>query len=574
MQAMILAAGMGTRLRPHTYICPKPLFAIDGQPIIHRTILQLIANGFNHILINIHYLSDKIKAFIAQQQYDVPICLCHENDILGTGGGIKNMISLVQSFPVLVVNSDIVTNLNFKTLYESHLLHDDPVTLIVHDEPRFNTVKIDQQTVCSFRCSSEKGNHIKAFTGIHVIDALVGDYIPEHQNYSIITAYEKMIQDGQKIHVHEVNRHYWADIGTPEGYAGASAKILSQSAFKEIGSNLSMNSISSTKLKGDGSDRQWFRYECLDQSLVMVNHGISCLSVPGVMLEKKDYRSDQSCTEVESFVAIGKHLEKTGVPVPRIVYHDIFSGIVFVEDLGNVHFQDYIFQFKEDQKLIESAYKTVIDMMIHMSTSGAVDFDSRYTCQTDRYDSNMILKFECQYFLRSFIQDFMELSISFSDIEKEMSTLVNDATQNFQWGFMHRDFQSRNIMVKDDQFYVIDFQSARWGPMQYDLASLLIDPYVGLSNYLQDRLVQYCLKKLKHTIAYVDDQQFYETYQYCRLFRNLQMLGAFAFLSQNKGKKTFQQYIPPALSQLNQQLNQWALKPCNHLRKLLNHICQ
>ena len=562
---MILAAGMGTRLRPHTYSCPKPLFSINGQPIIHRTVLKLISEGFDHILINTHYLSDKISDFISTQHYAVPVYLCHETNILGTGGGINNMMPLVQSFPVLVVNSDIVTNLNFKDLYHIHQTHDYPVTLVMHDEPRFNTVKINQQIIQDFKCSKECGKHIRAFTGIHIIDALVGDYIPNHTNYSIIAAYEKMIHDGHVIYAHEVNHHYWADIGTPEGYAGASAKILSQIAFNKEYFIFDTDFLQSTKLKGDGSDRQWFRYECQEKTLIMVNHGISRLSVPGIVI---DNDSNQQNTEVESFVAIGNHLKKTGVPVPRIICHDFFSGIVFVEDLGNIHFQDYIFQLK-DHRLIQSAYEEVIDIMIHMSTAGALDFDSRFTCQTERYDSKMILSLECQYFMRAFVQDYLGMSISFSDLKQEMLSLADEAMCHFQWGLMHRDLQSRNIMVRNHKFYLIDFQGARWGPIQYDLASLLIDPYVALPTPLQDRLIQYCLEKLKQTIPIIEDQIFYDTYQYCRLFRNLQMLGAFAFLSQKKGKKSFEQYIPLALSQLSQQLKHWSLMPCKQLRLLV-----
>ncbi|MBF0449668.1 MAG: phosphotransferase [Candidatus Magnetomorum sp.] len=571
MQAMILAAGMGTRLRPHTHICPKPLFAIDGQPIIHRTIMQLIADGYKDILINTHHLADTIKDFIDCQNYPVPVRLCHETEILGTGGGIKNMLQHVQSFPVLVVNSDIVTDLNFKHLFDIHQKHDAPVTLIMHDAPQFNTVKIERNSVYNFKCS-EFGDHIRAFTGIHIIDSLVGDYIPENKSYSIIAAYEQMIQDGHRIHAHGVANHYWADIGTPEGYGNASAKMLSQTAFQRVWPNTSFNQLQSTKLKGDGSDRLWFRYHDQEHSLIMVNHGISCLSVQGISLEKNQDRSNQHCTEVESFVKIGKHLHHADIPVPRIIHHDFFSGIVFVEDLGNVHFQDYILQLNGDLSGIQSAYESVINILIHMSTAGAKGFESTFTCQTTHYDPKMILSLECHYFMRAFVQDYMGVNISFAELEKEFFHLANEAMKHIQWGLMHRDFQSRNIMIANNKFYIIDFQGARWGPVQYDLASLLIDPYVGLPKDLQDHLLTYCLEKYKQAALDVDDQEFKKTYHYCRLFRNLQMLGAFAFLSQKKGKTSFKQYIPPAISLLRQHLEDSLFIDCPGLKKLLLRI--
>jgi len=563
---MILAAGFGTRLAPHSRICPKPLFSIDGQPIIHHTIMQLIANGFTDIQINTHHLAADLQNFLNQQNYAVPVHLHKESEILGTGGGIKNMLNQVQSYPVLIVNSDIVTDLNFNQLVQIHQSHDAPVTLIMHDEPQFNTVYLDNNRVVAFR-NVKNIDKLKAFTGIHIIDALVGDYIPNNTNYSIITAYEKMIQDGHCIYAHSVKNHYWEDIGTPSGYARASAHYLARHAFQKRGVN-SLEKLDAIKLKGDGSDRSWWRYQAAGQSLIMVDHGISRPNVPGIVLENQDNGS-QTCLEVESFVKIGNHLFARKVPVPEIIHYDMFSGIVFVEDLGDIHLQDYINLLERDQ--IQTAYESVIDILIQMSVVAAKDFSSRHTCQTAYYDADMILQFECRYFVESFIQGYLGLDMEWSMLEKDFLNLVNAAMKNIHWGFMHRDFQSRNIMRANDRFYIIDFQGARWGPVQYDLASLLIDPYVGLQKDLQESLLAYFFEKYRCLVD-VDKQKFMETFQYCRLFRNFQMLGAFAFLSQNKGKKSFQQYIPMAMDQLKYQLSHWSLAPCPGIVNCLKGI--
>ena len=105
-------------------------------------------------------------------------------------------------------------------------------------------------------------------------------------------------------------------------------------------------------------------------------------------------------------------------------------------------------------------------------------------------------------------------------------------------GLIHRDCQSRNIMVKEDRFYFIDFQGARPGPVQYDLASLLIDPYVALPNELQERMLEYGFEQFIRTQS-IDRQRFFSGYQYCALSRNLQILGAFGFLAQVKDKPYF-----------------------------------
>jgi len=565
-QAIILAAGFGTRLAPHSQICPKPLFSIDNQPIIHRTIMRLIADGFTDILINTHHLASDLNQFIIMKNYAVPVHLVKEPEILGTGGGIKNMMSRVHAFPVLIINSDIVTDLNFNQLVNIHHKHDAPVTLILHDEPQFNSVLVEHNHVLAFQ-NIKKQNGLKAFTGIHVIDALVGDYIPNNTNYSIITAYEKMIQDGHIIHAHFAKNHYWEDIGTPSGYARASAYTMSKTAFQKKGIDLSKHT-EIIKLKGDGSDRSWWRYRSENHSLIMADHGISRIRVPGMILKHGNPESN-SGLEVTSFVKIGTHLFNNNVPVPEIIHYDLFSGLVFVEDLGDIHLQHYVSTMEQDQKKI--VYESVIDMLIHMSVHGSKGFDSRYTCQTAYYDASMIRRYECHYFLKSFVRDYMCLDMDGPELEKDFNLLINEAIKHIHWGFMHRDFQSRNIMRANDRFYIIDFQGARWGPVQYDLASLLIDPYVNLSNDLQVLLFDYFLKQYSRVVK-VDRHKFEETFQYCRLFRNFQMLGAFAFLSQKKGKKSFEKYIPIALDQLKHQLSTWDLAPCPEIMNCLGRL--
>jgi aminoglycoside/choline kinase family phosphotransferase len=114
---------------------------------------------------------------------------------------------------------------------------------------------------------------------------------------------------------------------------------------------------------------------------------------------------------------------------------------------------------------------------------------------------------------------------------------------------MHRDLQSRNIMVKNGDYYFIDFQGGRMGPIEYDLASLLIDPYVSLPYPVQDQLLKYCIKKLLSFVDF-DPDKFRTCFKYCALTRNLQILGAFGYLSREMGKTYFKQYIPRAVETL------------------------
>ncbi len=125
--------------------------------------------------------------------------------------------------------------------------------------------------------------------------------------------------------------------------------------------------------------------------------------------------------------------------------------------------------------------------------------------------------------------------------------------------FLHRDFQSRNIMVlADGSFRIIDYQGGRFGPLAYDLASLLIDPYVSLSPALQQKLFDYYGLQLEEKFG-LDTGLLRASYAQLACLRNMQILGAFSFLLLKKGKVFFEQFIPAALMALDRRLQEeWA----------------
>jgi aminoglycoside/choline kinase family phosphotransferase len=156
--------------------------------------------------------------------------------------------------------------------------------------------------------------------------------------------------------------------------------------------------------------------------------------------------------------------------------------------------------------------------------------------------------------VEAFLNTYLGRSVSFADLAGEFAQLADRALAFGVNGFMHRDFQSRNIMIRNGTGVIIDFQGGRLGPIQYDLASLLIDPYVDLPQIVQDQLLAYCLQQIGVTRP-VEPHRFRKGYHYCCLTRNLQILGAFGHLSKVKGKTQFDAYIPTAVRGLHQRLN-------------------
>ncbi|MFN2365317.1 MAG: phosphotransferase, partial [Desulfurivibrionaceae bacterium] len=175
--------------------------------------------------------------------------------------------------------------------------------------------------------------------------------------------------------------------------------------------------------------------------------------------------------------------------------------------------------------------------------------------QTGIYDRRLMLSRESGYFLESFCRGLLGIDAPPSGLAGEFVELAEQASAAPAGFFMHRDFQSRNLMRHHGGLRVIDFQGGRFGPLGYDLASLLIDPYVSLPTQVQERLVQ---KYIEVLAGYPGGAAAFtvESYYLLAIQRNLQILGAFAFLSGVRRKPFFRAYLAPAALSLHRILQE------------------
>ncbi len=559
IKALILAAGLGTRLRPYTDHIPKPLFPINGKPLLDRLILQLKAAGCGEIAVNTHHLHDKIAGHIAAQSYGIPIITRHEPDILGTGGAIKNLADFWNDRPFLVVNADILTDIDFGDVYRSHCGHNAPATLVLTDAPGLNSVTLGpNQTISGFlsspRTSSGPNEKVYTFTGIQVLNPEILSRIPENAFYSSIDAYRQLITEGTPPAAYIAASKRWQDLGTPDRYKTAARDALTDGAFRQAFGHSPAGTVKWQHLDGDGSDRRWYRFRSGEQSLVAADHGLKSTPKP---------------SEIDSFVAIGRYLEGCMIPVPRIYRFDLFSGWVFMEDVGDTHLQTIVRQSEDPDAA--ALYRRILDILIRFSMDGIQGFDSNWTCQSAAYDRPLILERECAYFVDAFLNGYLGLDVSVRDFASDFDVLAEGALSGAFTGLMHRDFQSRNIMIHLGQPRIIDFQGARRGPLQYDIASLLIDPYTELSEPLQDELFEYALSRISEKTDVTPDR-FKRCYACCRITRNLQMLGAFGHLTRVKGKLHFERYIPAALRTLKRNLSKLELPGVSRLKKAVDNL--
>ena len=225
MKAMILAAGLSTRLRPYSLLRPKPLFPILNRPLLLLTIARLKNAGFHTIVVNCHHLGEQISRLLHGMD---GIIIQPEKKILGTGGGLRRALPHFGDEPVLVTNGDIYHTVDFREVYRSHCTNDDEVTMVMHDFPRFNKVAIDENSrVVGFDAgSAEETVRYAAFTGIHVINPQVLQLLPETGSSSIIDCYRSHLLQGKTIRARSAAQCFWSDIGTPVDYLQLHDELL------------------------------------------------------------------------------------------------------------------------------------------------------------------------------------------------------------------------------------------------------------------------------------------------------------------------------------------------------------
>lgn len=250
--------------------------------------------------------------------------------------------------------------------------------------------------------------------------------------------------------------------------------------------------------------------------------------------------------EAASGWEIGCHLFAKGIPVPELYSFDKQNGLLVCEDLGDVRLHDLVVQQGSSSELIIDLYQQIVVWLARMQVRGRENFDCFWCWDTACYNRKLMLERESGYFLQALCLDMLQLPVERQEIEREFIGLADRAQQADASFFLHRDFQSRNIMVQHGQVRFIDFQGGRLGPAAYDLASLLIDPYAALPERLQNDLLDLYLNEFTSLIPY-DRQRFKDEYLVLALQRNLQILGAFAFLTNQRGKPFFLQYIKPSL---------------------------
>lgn len=237
MRAMVLAAGLGTRLRPLTNDCPKALVTLGGRTLLDITLSRLRAFGICDVIINAHHLADMLSDYLdASQNFGMNIELSREDVLLDTGGGLKKAAHFFvdSDAPFLVHNVDVLSTVDLASMTQFHRERGALATLAVQDRPSSRRLLFDgDDHLCGRRIKADPDELVRpaaqltplAFTGIHVISPRIFAVMKEEGVFSIVDSYLRLAGDGESIVAFRADEYYWSDLGTLERLEAAEADI-------------------------------------------------------------------------------------------------------------------------------------------------------------------------------------------------------------------------------------------------------------------------------------------------------------------------------------------------------------
>jgi mannose-1-phosphate guanylyltransferase len=226
LKAAVLAAGLGTRLRPLTDLRPKPLLPVLNRPLLGLLLKQLEDGGFGQVAVNTHHLAGLVQDFLQAQPWSFYLSVRHEPEILGTGGGLKGLGESLGGGPFLAINGDILTDLDLTAIHRRHR-PEAITTLVLHDCPPYNNVWVVAGAVVSVgQTPPGKVRPPLAYTGVQVVGKRMLDYLPAGGYHNLVHGWRAALVAGERLAALVVSGHFWQDLGTPEGYLAAHRRLL------------------------------------------------------------------------------------------------------------------------------------------------------------------------------------------------------------------------------------------------------------------------------------------------------------------------------------------------------------
>ena len=229
MQAVILAGGLGTRLRPLTYVVPKPMLPVAGTPLLEHTLNYLKEYGLQEAIICVAYLKKQIIDYFENGDFGIEVKFAEANSPLGTGGQLKTAEGFVKG-TFLAMNGDIVTSMNLKNLIEFHQRNSGIGSIALKEytvEIPYGFIEVDPKgSIASFK--EKPSITYKANAGVYIFEKRLFDYIPAERVVSLEReVFPQLIESGEKLYGY-LEEAFWADVGDLAGYERTNAEITNR----------------------------------------------------------------------------------------------------------------------------------------------------------------------------------------------------------------------------------------------------------------------------------------------------------------------------------------------------------
>lgn len=294
------------------------------------------------------------------------------------------------------------------------------------------------------------------------------------------------------------------------------------------------------KLFGQASSRQYFRVQHHDEPSKIIMKIPGGFSSPAEEITKIHADAPKEFP----FLNIAQYLSDLDLPVPSIFHYDAHLGLVLLEDLGDESFEALV--HKAGESFRKFYYQKAIDVLIHLQMQTLAHPSQNCIAYYRNFDADL-LNWEFYHFLEYGVEDRLKVKVD-EKAQRTFLTETHKLTQNIlamPQGFVHRDFQSRNIMFSQMDFYLIDFQDALIGPVLYDLVALLRDSYIHLSPAEVDELIEYYAQKLPQDHPYAQrKEEIRDDFYTITLQRKLKDAGRFQYIDTVRKNPNFLVHIP------------------------------
>jgi len=242
MKAMILAAGLGTRLRPLTNNRPKALVEIAGRTLLEITLTRLRDFGIREVIVNAHHFADLVVDYLkAKNNFGMRVEISCEDTLLDTGGGLKKAAwffledSNLIDQPFILHNVDVISTIDLRRMVQFHTEQHALATLAVQDRETSRYLLFDEQLQLCGRRAGREGNpelvtasqrtEALAFSGIHLISPRLLEMMTDQGAFSIVSTYLRLSAQGERILAFRADEDYWRDSGKPENVAQAAKDL-------------------------------------------------------------------------------------------------------------------------------------------------------------------------------------------------------------------------------------------------------------------------------------------------------------------------------------------------------------